>query len=340
MANLRIHQLNQSNNNLQTNDRFAIDQFNPINGLFETKYLTGQQILNSLITQQPAGNTGEIQFNVGGKFFASSDLFWDNQNSRLGIHTTTPQFSIDIESSSLSFPSLRLNQTGISGGQIIYSDNAVIKHRIRHDSMLNYLTFSKDNGDYLKISDSVPNDTILINTSGYIGINNTSPNAQIDIKAQGALSTDGSFRIRNSGDSFDIVSVRGDGSFYLKKGPSSHQISIDSTGNVNLLRPGINIILTSTSIDMIGWVNGKTGFRSPRVDVMTTPTTGHNGTNVLSVQIGTTPTASLTDRFQLYSADITSGNAVPHFRTENSDIIKLYKSPNESSVKDISKILG
>ncbi len=29
--------------------------------------------------------------------------------------------------------------------------------------------------------------------------------------------------------------------------------------------------------------------------------------------------------FQLYSADITAGNAAPHFRTENGGIIKLYQ---------------
>lgn len=38
----------------------------------------------------PAGSTGEIQFNNAGAFGASSNLFWDNTNNRLGIGTSSP----------------------------------------------------------------------------------------------------------------------------------------------------------------------------------------------------------------------------------------------------------
>lgn len=37
------------------------------------------------------------------------------------------------------------------------------------------------------------------------------------------------------------------------------------------------------------------------------------------------PTASVADSFNIYSKDITAGNAAPHVRTENGDIVKLYK---------------
>ena len=40
---------------------------------------------------------------------------------------------------------------------------------------------------------------------------------------------------------------------------------------------------------------------------------------------GTAPAANTTDRHWYYSADITAGNAAPHFRTENGNIIKLYR---------------
>ena len=43
----------------------------------------------------PAGITGEIQFNSGGLFAANNQLFWDIMNSRLGIGTTTPRVNID-----------------------------------------------------------------------------------------------------------------------------------------------------------------------------------------------------------------------------------------------------
>lgn len=44
-----------------------------------------------------------------------------------------------------------------------------------------------------------------------------------------------------------------------------------------------------------------------------------------AMKTGTNPTGNVTDVFQMYSADIVSGNAAPHFRTEASDIVKLFK---------------
>lgn len=46
----------------------------------------------------------------------------------------------------------------------------------------------------------------------------------------------------------------------------------------------------------------------------------------ISFKSGTAPTGNVADCFQFYSADIVAGNAAPHFRTENGDIIKLFKS--------------
>lgn len=39
-----------------------------------------------------------------------------------------------------------------------------------------------------------------------------------------------------------------------------------------------------------------------------------------------TPSASVTDGYVQYSADIVAGNSAPHFRTENGSIIKLYQN--------------
>jgi hypothetical protein len=40
---------------------------------------------------------------------------------------------------------------------------------------------------------------------------------------------------------------------------------------------------------------------------------------------GTNPSASTTDAFRMYSADVVAGNAAAHFRTENGAVIKLYQ---------------
>ncbi len=51
-----------------------------------------------------------------------------------------------------------------------------------------------------------------------------------------------------------------------------------------------------------------------------------NGGNTLVVSNHTSvPSTNITNSFQLYSNDITAGNAAPHFRTENGAIVKLYQ---------------
>jgi hypothetical protein len=45
----------------------------------------------------PAGATGQVQFNSAGAFAASSNLFWDNANVRLGIGTSAPAWMLDIQ---------------------------------------------------------------------------------------------------------------------------------------------------------------------------------------------------------------------------------------------------
>lgn len=45
----------------------------------------------------------------------------------------------------------------------------------------------------------------------------------------------------------------------------------------------------------------------------------------LVVYNGTAPSTNVTSGFQLYSANVTAGNAAPHFRTENGGIIKVYQ---------------
>lgn len=56
-----------------------------------------------------------------------------------------------------------------------------------------------------------------------------------------------------------------------------------------------------------------------------TTSQGASATKTLVINNGTTPTGNVTDSFQQYSADIVAGNAAPHFRTENGNVIKIYQ---------------
>lgn len=63
-----------------------------------------------------AGNTGEVQFNNSSSFDASSNLFWDNTNNRLGIGTNTPAYTLDVNGP------IRTGSSGTDGQLRIYSE--------------------------------------------------------------------------------------------------------------------------------------------------------------------------------------------------------------------------
>jgi hypothetical protein len=50
-----------------------------------------------------------------------------------------------------------------------------------------------------------------------------------------------------------------------------------------------------------------------------------NATNTFTIHNGTAPASNISDAFQFYSADIVAGNAAPHFRTENGNVVKIYQ---------------
>jgi hypothetical protein len=56
-----------------------------------------------------------------------------------------------------------------------------------------------------------------------------------------------------------------------------------------------------------------------------TTSDGASATKTLVINNGTAPTGNVTDSFQQYSADIVAGNAAPHFRTENGNVVKIYQ---------------
>jgi hypothetical protein len=259
------------------------------------------------------------------------------------------------------------------------------------------------------------------------GIGTSTPGARLDVRAQGVLSTDIAFRVRNSGDTANLVSVTGEGVLNLANLGDTSRIAINATtlgqlaiaigsgqsglrttcvgfgntangqdgnifgyGNNGVSLGACGTIFGSSNTHTIGIVVGSSNSGSGSVivgsnnaiggsgptnnamfvfgagmtetsgdallpgtfmfgsytttgnkagltfksrdknhlllgyDIMNATYSSQNGTNWLGVKSGTAPDGAI-DAFQLYSADITAGNAAPHFRTENGSIVKLYQ---------------
>jgi hypothetical protein len=200
------------------------------------------------------------------------------------------------------------------------------------------------------------------NTNKRLGVGATpASTVRLDVRAQGALSTDIAFRVRNSADTRDafeitgneITRVRADGN-----ASSALPLQIQSATNAFSTWLGLEIRQTTRvgnfSLQSQGLQNNYNnvrfssgGFQS-RISAYITQTDtdrqGHwqfrtqvhlgdairtynnnYGLQTLVIENATAPSATPTDGFVQYSADITAGNAAPHFRTENGAIVKVYQ---------------
>ena len=215
------------------------------------------------------------------------------------------------------------------------------------------------------------------NVNKRLGVGAT-PNTstRLDVRAQGALSTDIAFRVRNSADTDNIISVKGNNSIFLLGETSNARLELTKVGNtITLLKQRVTaqiaprFVIASyadgadsgqVQLDALFGDGSTVGFTTQRLISGVTDLVGNSlygafgGANatvfVMKNSIGyagygTIPTALPTDHFGMYSADITAGNAAPHFRTENGSVIKLYKqdlptSPTNAELATFLSNLG
>ena len=177
------------------------------------------------------------------------------------------------------------------------------------------------------------------NTNKRLGVGATPSTAvRLDVRAQGALSTDIAFRVRNSADTLNLFAVNGDSSWISRNNSNSNQyIYWNGTNRLELKNDASGEAFISNNHNGLG-LSGATALRL---------STGNKGIyiynsgnfyigNASGIQAGsgqgnilfannTGPTTNVVDHHYYYSADIVAGNAAPHFRTENGDIVKLYR---------------
>jgi hypothetical protein len=199
-------------------------------------------------------------------------------------------------------------------------------------------------------------DTTLFRPHGNVAIGADTADARLDIRAQGALSTDIALRVRNSADTDNLMRINGDETFrigivatnsaYISVGTSALTISSGQLSNFSMQRTAASTPVTLNATSQGFLINTTTGafrynnttysanFQIIRRLINFSPNLSTNDlapisdSNAIILGNGTPPASDYIDRHLYYSADITAGNAAPHFRTENGDVIKLYSEQN------------
>ena len=213
---------------------------------------------------------------------------------------------------------------------------------------------SNSTSNNVVISDGAGNNAIWKDANNFVGIghNPTSGTlgAKLDVRSQGALSTDIAFRVRNSADTRSNLTVNGlgqtrllsnsfSGNFFTISYVADNSVERDAfifTQNVQnamgqawTFDAGYNGVQERLTIsnNLTGNNQGIFSIHASNFCFGTTILNSDNTADrrVLRIATGVAPTTSFTDGFKFYSADIIAGNAAPHFRTENGNIIKLYQ---------------
>jgi len=252
-----------------------------------------------------SGTAGRVFFqNASNQLSQSANLFWDNTNNRLGINTATPTVALDVAGAGRIVTNLGGSGTSFS---VFFSSTELF--RVSENAIVRFNTWNAfTSGAALTINGgSGTTSAVSISASNVYDTSNATRNL---------------LRIANG-----IAHTSGSTS-------DTRMLTIDQTINVtggtSTVR-GIYYNPTLTSITgvthrAIETTTGSVIFNSTSGNVAIGGTSfGTSSDKVLAQYTGTAPGSSPADAYQQYSADITAGNAAPHFRTENGNVVKLYQ---------------
>lgn len=362
MAKIKISQLTAKGANLANTDLLPIAEVS--GAAYVTKRITGAQAAGGVTltvgtTPIASGTIGRVLFQGSGNVLQqSANLFWDNTNSRLGIGTASPNAPVHVASAVTANAGVA-NTVNITNTLTASANNDVLA-AVDINPTFSVGAFTGTTQIALRLfggtqswhGTQFTNGGIRCTTnagnSGGISLDSNAPianrlnfNSNFSISSTSGI-TNGvniSLSTVNVSNTTNTVSLVGiSGSVFSTSGGNNQTngLLINPTinlnaGNVSTIFRGIyyNPSLTgSTGLThrAIETTTGDVIFNSTSGNVAIGGTSfGTSSSKVLAQYNGTAPGSSPTDAFQMYSADIVGGNAAPHFRTENGNIVKLYQ---------------
>jgi hypothetical protein len=289
-------------------------------------------------TAVTSGTIGRVFFQgTGNVVQQSASLFWDNTNGRLNLGAVgTNSARLDIKSpGALSTDiALRVRNSADSANILTVQGNGtiVIPSNPKIDttagtfiqtntfgslyvgtgntSIANYTNTVFGNSNTL--SGSVDNYVVVGSSNSINGMRN------IVMGINNTTSGDSSIRIGNAaqdtygGNSSIHLGKSGNGGFINYSANEVFNVFFNDYRQSQMFRGNGSLLLSGKNNTIL-------------TDANVTTFMGDGGNTLVVRNHTSVPSTNITDSFQQYSADITAGNAAPHFRTENGDVIKLYR---------------
>jgi hypothetical protein len=317
---------------------FYVDFASSVSGLYRIR---GGTNLLDYLTIKDTGEVGigtitpSYKLDISGTLRNTTDAYFATSSGSVGIGTTSPSAKLHVAGSVLL--------TNTNALQFFNSSNVA----------RSVITFFSDNNVYYDAEDgaqifrTLGNERARINSGGNVSIGNTNNTYKLDISGTLRNTTDAYFATNSGGVGVGTLNPS-TGKLVIAVVTGSNALAISGSGtgsqvwqfvptasqSLVLFRPGRRLFgVMNDSTFFVGgnlandsgagagfYVDGTTdniGFGQT--------TFGTSATKTLAVGTGVAPTTSPADAFQMYSADITAGNAAAHFRTEGGAIIKLYQ---------------
>lgn len=310
MADVKISQLTAKAAKVESTDRIPIADYN--GSTYDTKYVTGSEINEvSLDTSPQLG--GNLDVNTHKITSASNGNIIIEPNGTgavlIGGNSTQPtelRFMEDSDngtnyvalkaSNSLSADTTYTLPTADgTSGQVLSTNGTGTLSWTNNDSGLTVNSTAIASGTaggvfFQNASNQLSQSSNLFwdNTNSRLSIaQGNAPSARLDIRAQGILSTDIVFRIRNSSDSGNLLTFQGDGNVAIGLASTTLKLEVNGAGrfNGNLTSTGQVIAQTSTNSGRMSLLNLRnTGgaYTSALNSSMALAFTNRDSTNVWS----------------------------------------------------------
>jgi hypothetical protein len=287
------------------------------------QFFSGNAVALTLASNQAATFTGNLTVDT-------NTLFVDATNNRVGIGTTSPARALHVLS---GVGTAQIQSSGTTSHMYFGDANSTVIDNQGIGSVGNNLWFSAGGLERMRIT-----------SGGDVGIGMT-PSYKLDVSGSARVSdaiaigttpdTNNPFKILKNINA--TVGIKFENTNTSSSAFSAVQLGTDVSGGTKFT----NLVYASSGVTASGvynpdgtsLINNGNGGLNFLGNPIRMYTGGSNGVlrwdlvndGYITHYSATAPTTSATDSYRQYSADVTAGNAAPHFRTENGAVIKLYQ---------------